>query len=314
MIRYLKYKEIDKEKWDECIDKSINGIVYAYSWYLDIVCRKWDALVEDDYLSVFPLNFWEKSAISYLYQPFFTQQLGVFSKNILNEKKINEFLFSIPDKFKLIEINLNTSNNTFDENFPHQEYITHELSLDNSYENIYKNYSQNLKRNIKKAIKNNIEIRKNVDPQKIIDIFRQNKGKTVKTLKDNDYSVLYKLINKCIKIDKAEVWGAYTKENELCAGAVFIFSNDRIIFLFSGTSDLARTNGAMSFIIDKCIKENLSKEIVFDFEGSNNINLARFYKSFGSERKKYLHLEINKLPAIINRTKNIYKKLKDIIK
>ena len=314
MIRYIKYSEIDKKKWDDCVDNSLNGIVYAYSWYLDIVCKKWDALVEDDYLSIFPLNYWKKSGIFYLYQPFFTQQLGVFSKNILTEEKINEFLFSIPDKFKLIEINLNTSIKNIDKNFSHQKYINLELSLDNSYENIYKNYSKNLKRNIKKAIKNEITIKKDVDPLKIINIFRQNKGKNIKILKDNDYSVLHELINKCVKKGKAEVWGAYTKDNQLCAGVVFVFSNNRIIFLFSGTADIARDNGAMSFIIDRCIKENSSKKIIFDFEGSNNVNLARFYKSFGAETINYLHLNINKLPAIIYKTKNVYKKFKDLIK
>ncbi|OIP03307.1 MAG: hypothetical protein AUJ97_04685 [Bacteroidetes bacterium CG2_30_32_10] len=55
-IRYLKHKEIDKDKWDNCIEKAFNGIIYAYSWYLDIVSENWDALIEDDYKTVFPLT------------------------------------------------------------------------------------------------------------------------------------------------------------------------------------------------------------------------------------------------------------------
>jgi hypothetical protein len=79
MITYLTHKEIDFEKYDRCIDLSLNGIVYAYSWYLDMVTDDWDILVEDDYKSVMPLPKRKKFGIHYIYQPFFVQQLGVFS-------------------------------------------------------------------------------------------------------------------------------------------------------------------------------------------------------------------------------------------
>ena len=57
MIKYLKQSEIDYELWDECVAKSINSYIYGHSWYLDIVAGEWDALVEDDYKSVFPLPY-----------------------------------------------------------------------------------------------------------------------------------------------------------------------------------------------------------------------------------------------------------------
>jgi len=46
MIIYHKHHEIDRDRWDECIRKSFNGIIYAYSWYLDIVSPQWEALIE----------------------------------------------------------------------------------------------------------------------------------------------------------------------------------------------------------------------------------------------------------------------------
>ena len=46
---------IDKKHWDDCISKSFNGNVYAWSWYLDIVHPKWEALVENDYERVMAL-------------------------------------------------------------------------------------------------------------------------------------------------------------------------------------------------------------------------------------------------------------------
>ena len=67
MIKYLKYEHIDKEKWDECIEQSFNGVIYAYSWFLDVVCEEWEALVEGDYERVFPINFRKKAGVNIIF-------------------------------------------------------------------------------------------------------------------------------------------------------------------------------------------------------------------------------------------------------
>ena len=46
----------------------------------------------------------------------------------------------------------------------------------------------------------------------------------------------------------------------------------------------------------RAIRKNLTDEITFDFEGSNDKNLARFYKSFGSKECVYLQIKKNNLP------------------
>ena len=35
-IKYVKHKDIDKVKWDACIDNAPNALIYAYSYYLDV--------------------------------------------------------------------------------------------------------------------------------------------------------------------------------------------------------------------------------------------------------------------------------------
>ena len=57
MIKHLTHNMIDKRRWDDCIAKSFNGSVYAWSWYLDIVHPNWEALIENDYERVMPLTF-----------------------------------------------------------------------------------------------------------------------------------------------------------------------------------------------------------------------------------------------------------------
>ena len=151
MIKYLKHSGIDKSKWDETVSRSVNGIIYARSWYLDIVSPGWDALVEDDYTAVFPLTHNRKFGVRYLYQPFFTQQLGLFTRDHLTEKLVNEFLQSIPHKFRFAEIHLNSMNKVDPGCYSVEYRINLELDLIDTYENLRRNYDQNAKRNLKKA-------------------------------------------------------------------------------------------------------------------------------------------------------------------
>ena len=44
-IQYLTHEQIDKTKWDNCIHTADNGLIYAYSFYLDAMSKQWDALV-----------------------------------------------------------------------------------------------------------------------------------------------------------------------------------------------------------------------------------------------------------------------------
>ena len=66
MIVYHKNNEIDREQWDNCIKNSPGVKPYAYSWYLDIMAPGWEALVDDDYDSVFPVPGFSRFGIKYV--------------------------------------------------------------------------------------------------------------------------------------------------------------------------------------------------------------------------------------------------------
>src|SRR4030095_1525417 len=141
-IQYLSHKEIDKTKWDACIEQAANGLIYPYSFYLDAMSKHWDAIVLNNYEAVMPLTWNRKYSFYYLYQPAFTASLGVFGKN-LNKKLIDDFIKSIPSKFKLIEISLNAGNIIGDSktfSLLRSNYILH---LNKPYEGLYKAYRDN---------------------------------------------------------------------------------------------------------------------------------------------------------------------------
>ena len=134
MIRYINHTGIDKNRWDDCIAGSLNRRVYVYSWYLDIVCPGWDALVEDDYASVFPLTHNRKYGISYLFQPYFAQQLGLFSASTVTQEQLNRFIRAIPAKFRFVDIHLNSMNNFVTGVGDTLQRVNHELNIASAYE------------------------------------------------------------------------------------------------------------------------------------------------------------------------------------
>ena len=147
-IRFVKNVDIDCEKWDRCIGNSPFGIAYAYSWFLERICNHWDALIWGDYLYVMPLVNNLKYGFSYIYLPFFTQQLGIFSEFAPEPEVINRFLTSIPKTFKLIDMNLNLGNIPVSEFFQIKNHLTYHLNLNRDSSSIRDGYNLNTRRNI----------------------------------------------------------------------------------------------------------------------------------------------------------------------
>lgn len=305
MVQYLNHTEIDRKKWDECISGSRNCRAYALSWYLDTVCKNWEALVEGDYMAVMPLTARKKYGINYLFQPYFAQQLGIFSPGKISASEVENFLKAIPEKFRLIEICINTENSTeitlpsAFAGFSLKKNSNYELELNKDYQSVYKLYSENTKRNIKKAVQNGISISsENVNVKAIVDLFRKNKGAEFPQLKNDYYELIESLVKTGLKKNVVKCLGAFGPEKNLCAGAIFLIYQERAIFLFSASGE-AKNNGAMFLLIDRFISEYSETIHILDFEGSNNPGLARFYKSFASKEYVYLQLKKNNLPKYI---------------
>jgi hypothetical protein len=309
MIRYLKNSEIDYDKWDDCIMRAFNGNVYAWSWYLDIVCDGWDALVLGDYEHVMPVTAGKKFGTSYLYQPPFIQQLGIFSSAPSGGNITDDFLDELSRHFRFAEINLNRYNQVSHPEFQVRMRRNYELELIKPIQELRKNYASNTSRNIRKAESESISIVDNADPQGIINMFRNEKGAGIKALGDKQYLMLDKLMYRSSYKKIALIIGAYDKNNQLCAGAFLLKSHHRLVFLFSANNNVSRQTGAMHLLIDRVIEKYAGQPLTLDFEGSEIPGLARFYASFGSAETFYPSLTYNQLPIHIKATLRAMKSL-----
>jgi hypothetical protein len=307
MIRFVEYKNIDRSKWDTCIKESLDSTIFVFSWYLDIVCSDWSALILNDYEAVFPLASRSKFLINYIYQPFFTRYFGVYSSAVVSEKLVNEFFAAIPEKYKYIEFCIHNSDRISIKDFEVDEREYQVLELDQPYEKLYKKYSDNAKRSIKKSAKSELWVEDNISPQEIVNLFKETKGIELDVFQSKDYKVLNSLMEACISRNQAESFGVYDQKNNLCAGAFFMRTGDRYIFLKSGVSETGKTIGAMHLLFDTFIRKYAEKNISLDFGGSSVESVARFYKNFGAKDCVYLQVKKNNLPLLVNWLKSLKK-------
>jgi hypothetical protein len=295
MIRHLTREQIDDARWDACIEEAVNHRIYGYSWYLDLVCESWDGLIEDDYSAVFPLPFRKKYGIRYLFQPDFTQQLGLFCRDEPPPAMVDSFLDAIPKRFWFAEICLNSSA------FPAQHQATarnnYELNLEAPYPELSVHYSSNLQRNIRRGIKSGLQVSPHPDTGAIIRMFRENRGATLHRWNERTYQRLSRLFHTLEHRGQARAWGTYSSNNNLVAGALFFFDRKYAVMVFSGLTPEGKESGAMPFLLDHVIREFASTPLILDFEGSMDPGLARFYASFGADIRQYWFLKMNRLPV-----------------
>ena len=302
MLSYLERADISAEKWDACVAASTQRIIYSFSWYLDTVCENWGAVVEkadDRYVSVFPLPYKSKIGVRRVYQPFFTQQLGLFTTPFSRHQSLPDYLAGIPSTFRKITIQLNTANTSLPlqgkHGFRSRPRTTYHLSLQRKYSEIEQGYSTNLRRNLKKARAQSYFVSCSEDISSLVQLFQATKGKELPELGEGDYFLLQQLYIKAKGLEAVQLL-EIRQEGELLAGAFFLVSPGHIIFLFGAASAQAKKTGAMGLLLDYLIQQRAGSGGILDFEGSDLAGVARFYAGFGAKPVTYVSLTRTNLP------------------
>jgi hypothetical protein len=287
-ISYLKHEEIDKLKWDKCINRAFNGIVFAYSWYLDIVSFHWDALVFNDYEAVMPLTANKNYTLSSIKQPDFTPQLGIFTSKLLDVDLANSFLNAIPEKFRKVELSLNSFNKVSLENYQVKAAFVYELDIISPYKNLYLKFSDEIKEQIKLTKTYKIHVLKQVNLKEFL-LLKKSTSKNPLTFEN--LNMLRRIIPFTISYNLGETYGAYDDKNELVAASFFIKSHQKAIQLLSACTPYGQSIHADVAILNAYLREYAERNITFGFYSSNYAKNEGFAKGFGAIPVKFLQVK-----------------------
>lgn len=323
----LTRSQINSQSWDDFIERSQQQSIYGLSWYLDIVCDDWNALVwpSVDYFEVvMPLPVKTKYKLTAIQQPLFCQYLGIFSQSDLTGHQANAFLkalssFSYISSYCFHPLNYKVIANILAVNkqFKFELYHTFWLSLSDPYETTRKRYSKDRKSNLKRSEKNDLLLEKSDDPKVMTDLFKENHQRKIEGgVHPNAYRILHKLVEVLIGKQSAELWYA-SIDGEKCAAALFAGKGNKAVYLFNAANETGRKSNARTHILDRFFKNYSGVYTYFDFESPEIKSIASFYKGFGSEKMPFISIRKNELPFPLKqiqewRKKQLFKTRQDL--
>jgi hypothetical protein len=294
MINYLKNKEINRTQWDACIEASRVGKPYAYSWYLDIMAPGWEALIDDDYDSVFPVPGFTRYGIRYIATPIFLQQLGAFSPDKPVGGVIHEFVDYMPEFYRFVDLCI--GQNIIYPGYKVTERSNYELDLHLPYEKIWTNFSSDCRINIQLAAKRKIETTSTIAPAELINLFIENSGRKLKNIKPRDYQRLGELMTNCINNSRGQIIGVRTSGKKLIFGLFIIDMPRTKTILFTSNTPESRDKRIGYFVVNEIIRDYASTRTILDFAGSSIPSIASFMESFNCVNNPYYRIYRNSLP------------------
>ena len=282
MLKLFKHNQIDKARWNNCIESSNTPRTAVKSWYLDIVSPGWNALIFNDYQAVMPLPVLKKWGISFLIQPLFVQQAGIYGN--FDEQLAKYFLKNIPKKYPYTAICLNEENSA--QLSLTKFYSNYKLAIDEDYQRLYKKYNRNCKRKLKQAQNSNLTEKEITNIDTFITFFRKNIGSAISAITDKQYRKLTLLIEAAQHQNATSIIGIYDGE-ELVAVGLFFIEPEHVYFTLCASSDNGKEKQAMTFLVDSQVQKYAGTKKWYDFTGSNLPGIAKFNASFGANEYKY---------------------------
>lgn len=289
--RYIKYEEIDTDKWDHCLANSPNALVYAQSWLLDKLCPVWDALVLGDYQYIMPLTFRRKYMFRFLSQPIYCQQLGIFPTP--TPEVTRAFYAELLRRFPFAQIQLNAMNRPLPEMQAEVRYNLL-LQLNENYNKLAGQYSEDILRKLKKTSHNRLSF---VGGLSLADYLQFKKDTLAVKLSKTDLLKLHHLLAFSLSRNLGEVYGVYNRKNVLCAAAFFVRYQKRATLLDAADSAEGKELDAMLYLVDKFIHLHAEKDFTLGFDGSVAGGGLSLYKGLGGTPEPYYFLSWNNLPV-----------------
>lgn len=295
MIRIIKRRDLDLQKYDSCIDESLQSRIFAFSWYLDIAVEQWEVAVLNDYEAVMPLPVRQKFGISYVYPPFWILELGIFSKEPIDE---SVFIEKIKEEFRWVELRLNSAN-TLDLNSDFVLKMQYQqLSLSDTFDRIQNAFRKDRKKDLRKAKESGLVVKWDDDSNHLIELFQKNVGQRTSNITKIDYRTLQEIISACRKKGLGRVLSVYTGEGSLVASSFVLIHKKTCTILVSATDFSNRGNGANTFLIDTLLRHYQNQFEFFNFGGSSIQSVGEYFKSFGATIVEYQFVSWKKHPKL----------------
>ncbi|WP_317897478.1 GNAT family N-acetyltransferase [Aurantibacillus circumpalustris] len=256
----------------------------------------------NDVIGCFVYYSFKKSVFKFIITPPYSPNIDLFYVNpavsIVGANSFNkdliQLLVSYFESLKVPYININLPYDVIDtqpfiwEGFTSKVRYTYLINLSLEKEKLWDNLSSEKRKSVNKAIKDKVVVKETQDYKLVYSLI-------LKSLERNDKNrnpeILENILFSFSNAKNSFAFVAYN--NDVAIGATYcVFNKEKAIYLFGGFDSENKHHGAgvqcMWYSILKARELNLK---YFDFEGSMNANIERYFREFGGELKPYFCIE-----------------------
>jgi hypothetical protein len=305
VLRLLRFRALDLARWEACVTASPGAPPYVQAWWLAATARRWDAVVElgpaGEYRSLLPLPTKWRPQGRVVYQPLFTQQLGLVLTAESQQRDLaaylavaaqccNRFYQQLPPTATLLPAPL--------PGFIATERLTYHLNLGPSAEALRAGYAPDYRRRLRRnaSLAAPLQVQPSASLDEIISLFLTYRGPEHTGLHPRHYAALHRLAAAAQGL--AELRQVrHPATGELLAGALFVRHAGGLIYLFAAASAAGRAAGAPLLLLDDAIARHAGQPgQVLDFEGGSLPAIGRFFANFGARPVSYPALTFTSIP------------------
>lgn len=178
-------------------------------------------------------------------------------------------------------------------------YILTDLSLK---EKIFEGFRDNVRREIRKAEKN-ISVSPSTDISILYNL-KLTACKSKGTIINTSEKKLSDIFQFCQSRNCGELLVA-KDGTQIHSAALFVWDQSSSYYLYGASDPAYKTSGSMSLLLWMAIQRSASRVKEFNFEGSMNEDIERFFRSFGGVQTPYM---------IISKTNSRILKLRNLLK
>ena len=300
-ITHLPQDQIDRARWDHCVQHASNARIYGETAFLDHLCDHWDGLIINDYESVMPLPWKQKWSIRYVIQPAFYQQGGLFGKHAKDALVLEQCIQHMRSRFRFAETTLNSENPIETNSRLYTTAYRQNFVLDirTAFEQIEPIFSSYLVHRIRRSQKNELTIRQDLSAATIIQEYQNRYARKIKDFSASDFVRFTRYCSYLKSMNRLHVLSVHRKDGEWIAGVILLQDRHRLYNAVSCLKPDGKKQGANYFLYDQVIRTFSGKNLLLDFEGSDIPGIAYFYEKFGGDKEWYPFIRYNQLPRII---------------
>ncbi len=287
MIQKIERKQLDENRYTDCLQSSRNYQFYAEIGYLDSLTEgNWFAYIYNDYEAVMPVCYDTKWMMRRVVQPTYCQQLGLFYKEEIDTDDFQQ-LFKTLKKNRLKSYQFN-SDNYDNYKIRGKKRKNYQLELNKDYDKLRKKFGSNTKRNLKKADQNQLVFNLMENPSaKTIRQYLTHKKNFSDHVKKKTLGTLEEVL-KYLNDQNALQFATVNKDNQLISTAAFTFQKEKVYYMNGANSESGKENFASFYLFNECLKIWAEQYDLLDFEGSNDRGIERFFKGWGAKNNPYV--------------------------